>query len=224
VTPGEDMALQAGRVVPLILAAGSATRFGSPKLVAPLGGRPLIGHVLAAIADVGLDRPVVVVGASGDLVRSAVDAEGVDWATNPDPTAGLSSSLRVGLAAVRGSRPDAEAILVLLGDQPRVRPEVIEQLIAAAAVDGPPLVAPRYGGDGGHNPVLARRAGWPLVDETTGDRGIGPLLASHPDLVAWVEVEGDNPDVDTPVDLEALEALEAREALGRRSEGRPPPP
>jgi molybdenum cofactor cytidylyltransferase len=193
------------RVVPLILAAGRSTRFGSPKVVAPLAGRPLIGHVLDALAGIDLDRPIVVVGDDAAAIRSAVDEldQGADWVVNHDPSAGLSSSLRVGLESIRHGR-DAVAALVLLGDQPLVRTDVIRALLEVED-EALPIVAPRYAVGGGHNPVLLRRAGWPLADESVGDRGLGPLLVARPDLVAWVDVAGDNPDVDTPSDLAWLE-------------------
>ena len=68
-----------------------------------------------------------------------------------------------------------------------------------------PVIVPRYADGGGGNPVLLREAAFELVDEASGDRGLGPLLASDPDLVLEVPVGGANPDIDTPDDLRALE-------------------
>ena len=85
---------------------------------------------------------------------------------------------------------------------------------------------PVYGGDAGRNPVLLGRAAFGLVDEATGDRGLGPLIAAHPELVREipVRVEGGNPDVDTRADLVAV----AGSGLGRarpreQRAGRPVP-
>jgi CTP:molybdopterin cytidylyltransferase MocA len=63
---------------------------------------------------------------------------------------------------------------------------------------------PRYPADASPNPILARRSIWRLADELAGDRGFGPVLAAHPELVRHVAVDGDNPDVDTPADLDRL--------------------
>jgi molybdenum cofactor cytidylyltransferase len=192
------------RVAGLVLAAGVASRFGSPKPLARLGGRPLLQHVLDAVAATPLDPVVVVLGHAAAEIEQAID-----WRTelrlrNPDPARGLSSSLHVGLDDLGAMLPGVDAAVVVLGDQPRTRAAVIESLVAAAATTDRPIVAPRYAGGGGINPVLIRRAAFDLADRATGDRGLGPVLAADPDLVAWVDVDGSNPDVDTPADLAAL--------------------
>lgn len=194
----------AGYTAAVVLAAGAASRFGSPKLLARLEGRPLLQHVLDAVASAGLDEVVVVLGRAAGEIERAIAWRAERRVVNPHPEEGLSSSLRVGLAALG---PDAEGALVLLGDQPRLRPEVIGRLLGAAA--GPEsagrlIVVPRYTGGGGANPALLRRAAWPLADGLTGDRGMGPVIAAHPELVHEVPVVGENPDVDTREDLEAL--------------------
>lgn len=208
-----------GRTVALVLAAGSASRFGSPKLLAPLAGRPVLGHVLALAGRLGLAGPVLVLGDEASAIESAVarlpavDPAGRTDPTivrNPDPGAGLSSSLRIGLEAVAARFPDAAAAAVLLGDEPFVEPRVVEALLAAAGPSGRPIVVPRYAGGGGPNPVLLLRAAWPIASGLRGDRGMGPVIAAHPELVHEVRVEGEAPrDVDTPVDL-ALAAWAAR--------------
>jgi SAM-dependent methyltransferase len=98
-------------------------------------------------------------------------------------------------------------VLVALGDQPLVSPDVIRALLDAPAKRGRPIVVPLYEDERGRNPVLLHRAGFGLVAEATGDRGLGPVLAAHPDLVVEVPVAGTNPDVDTPEDL--VRAIEA---------------
>jgi CTP:molybdopterin cytidylyltransferase MocA len=95
--------------------------------------------------------------------------------------------------------------VILPGDQPRVRPDVIRRLVDATTASAVPLlIAPLYDSDGAPNPILARRAAWRLADELVGDRGFGPLLTGRPDLVQRIPVEGSNPDVDTREDLQRL--------------------
>jgi CTP:molybdopterin cytidylyltransferase MocA len=67
-----------------------------------------------------------------------------------------------------------------------------------------PFVAARHVGDDSPNPVLARRSVWRLADEIAGDRGFGPVLSAHPELVRWIDIAGSNPDVDTRADLARL--------------------
>lgn len=192
----------AERVAAIILAAGRSTRFGSPKLAAVLDGRPLIRHVLDTAIEAGLD-PIV-------LVRGPTDAlAGVDLAparivVNPYPEEGLSSSVRLGLAAL-DPEPDVGAAIILLGDQPRIATPTIRSLVDAAARSKDALlVVADYGRGGPPNPVVARRAAWRLADDLVGDRGFGPLLDKRPELVLRVPADGSNPDVDTPADLAAI--------------------
>jgi molybdenum cofactor cytidylyltransferase len=189
------------RVVGLVLAAGGATRFGSDKLAASLDGRPLLDHVLEALRAVPLEEIVVVTRRE----RPIAAADDLRVVVNPAPEDGLSSSLRLGLAVVtEAPGPPPEAVLIALGDQPRIDPVLIRRLIAAAQTSTRPVVTPAYDRDGSPNPVLLLRAAFALVAEASGDRGLGPVLAAHPELVQSVPVGGANPDVDTRADLARL--------------------
>ena len=105
----------------VILAAGASTRFGSPKQAARIGERTMLEAVVAVADAAGL-HPVIAVVPSGVAVpRNVVPV------INDDPGAGMSRSLRLGLAAVP---PDADAAVILLGDQPTLDPSVIGRLLA----------------------------------------------------------------------------------------------
>jgi len=196
-------------VVAVVLAAGASSRYGSNKLLAPLDGRPLLQHALDAVAAAGLTDVVVVLGAQAAEIEPAIAWRGERRVVNERPEDGLSSSLRVGLDAAVAFA-GADAVLVVLGDQPLLRPDVIGSLISAgssAEAAGARFVRPRYTTDAAPNPVLVRRSAWALAAGLEGDRGLGPLLAAHPELVAEVPVAGHNPDVDTPAQLAAIAAL-----------------
>ncbi len=194
------------KVIAIVLAAGASSRFGSPKLLAPLNGRPVLQHTLDALATSGHANTVVVLGADA----AAIEA-GITWRTerrvvNPRPEDGLSSSLRVGLDAA-AELPDVDAVLIVLGDQPALEPATVRTVLEAGSATERPMVRARYARDGAPNPVLVRRVAWALAAGLEGDRGLGPLLAARPDLVAEVAVEGANPDVDTPDDLARLSGV-----------------
>jgi len=197
-------------IAAVVLAAGAASRFGSPKALARLDGRPILEHVLDAVREAGIKEVVVVLGHAADEIEDGIQWLDEHLVRNPDPRH-LSSSLQVGVAAAAALEPAPSAVVIVLGDQPRTRVEVIRALVAAARSSDRPVIVPRYADGGGANPVLLREAAFELVDEASGDRGLGPLLASDPDLVLEVPVGGANPDIDTPDDLRALaEADRAR--------------
>jgi molybdenum cofactor cytidylyltransferase len=191
------------RTVAIVLAAGASTRFGSPKLLADLAGRPVLQHVLDAVAGAGLTEVVVVVGDGHEAVERSLDWRGERRVVNPRPQDGLSSSVQVGLRAIADD-PGVDAAIVLLGDQPAVRPDAIGAVIRAAEATGRPFVRARYARDGAPNPVLIRREAWAEAAALEGDRGLGPLLAANPERVETVDVDGANPDVDTREDLERV--------------------
>lgn len=188
-------------VAAVILAAGSSTRFGSQKQLARLGDHTMLERVVELAEAVGLRPVIVVVGPAIDPPSGVVRVE------NDQPTAGLSRSLQLGIAAVP---PGARAAVVLLGDQPTVEPSVIRSLIAAAT-PARPVVAVRAQGRIGP-PVLLRREAFAMVEEASGDQGLAPVIARHPEEVAYVDLAAHPPDVDRPADLAALQTPES---LGR---------
>ncbi len=196
------------KVVVGVLAAGAASRFGSQKLLAGLAGLPVLQHTLDAVAAAGLDEVVVVLGDGRAEIEGSIAWRGERRVTNERPQDGLSSSIRVGLDAA-SEDPGTDAVLIVLGDQPAIRPEVIRAVVDAAQGSTALFVRARYATDSAPNPVLVRHAAWAMAAGVSGDRGLGPLLTARPELVLAVPVAGANPDVDTPADLAALQPAEA---------------
>ncbi len=122
-----------------MLAAGAGSRFGGGKLLAPIGGRPILQHVLDALAAAGIDDVVVVLGVDAAAIEAAIEWRAERRVVNPDPARGLSSSLPLGFETIG---PGAGAVLVALGDQPLVSVEVIQALLDAPASTGRPIVVP----------------------------------------------------------------------------------
>jgi CTP:molybdopterin cytidylyltransferase MocA len=175
----------------LVLAAGAGRRFGGPKQLALLDGRPLLEHALAALA--GLDRVVVVLGARADEVRRGADLGSAEVVVCDQWEEGMGASLRAGLAALAGE----EEVVILLADQPSITAAVVERVSAA------PGAAARavYGGEPGH-PVVVRAPLLARAGELRGDAGFRDLLAGA------TEVEcsdlADARDVDTRDDLDSI--------------------
>ena len=189
-------------VTAVVLAAGAASRFGGQKLLAPLGGRPVIRRTVENVLAASLTDILVVLGADAEAVRAALDGLPVRFVLNPDYRDGMSTSLRRGIEALD---PAARAALIVLGDQPAVAPEVMRRVVAAQRETGKPIAAPVYGGVQG-NPVVFAREVFAELEALRGDRGGREVVRRDPARVALVQVAAGMPrDVDTPEDLEALD-------------------
>jgi len=195
----------------LVLAAGLCRRFGSAKLLAVWKGRPIVSYVLdeiTAARDGGVITAGVVVHRPDDLETPRMARErGLEPHFNPRPASGMASSLRLGLNALSSPRwQPMEGALVVMADQPLLRHEVIEALVEAfrPSMD---LVRPRYSADPevpGH-PVIVHRRLWDRARSLTGDQGFRVLAEWNNVRLGSIEVEGSNPDVDSPEDLARLD-------------------
>jgi molybdenum cofactor cytidylyltransferase len=201
-------------VAPLVLAAGKGLRFGGGKLLASYRGRPLLSHVLdvvrAAVERRILKGGCAVVSAEDEDSRALVEQAGLEAVLNDAPGQGLSRSLQLGLTALERRRTGEAyvgAALVFLADQPLVRLDVVEALVAAWRAGDAGIFRPRYATrpDTPGHPVLLNRSVWPLARQLDGDHGFASLAEHGSIRVVTLDVPGDNPDIDTPADLQALE-------------------
>jgi CTP:molybdopterin cytidylyltransferase MocA len=195
----------------VVLAAGLSRRFGSAKMLAPWRGRPLISWVLDEVAgarDLGFLTTGVVVHRPDDVDTPRLARErGLEPHLNTRPSTGMASSLQLGLNALTAERwQPLVAALVVMGDQPLLRRDVIGTLVGAFRPTLE-LVRPAYSADAaepGH-PVLVHRRLWDRARSLSGDEGFGALATAGSFGVEIVPVDGMNPDIDTPGDLSNLE-------------------
>ena len=164
----------------------------------------MVVRVADAIAASRASGPIVVVGHQADQVRAALAGRAATFVDNPDYAEGLSTSLRRGIAAVPS---DIDAVLVCLGDMPRISASQIDRLIAAFnPLEGRAICLPTHGGKRG-NPVLWARRFLPEMMDIAGDVGARHLLGEHADQVCEVEMEASVLlDIDTPEALRAATA------------------
>jgi molybdenum cofactor cytidylyltransferase len=181
------------------------------KLLVEIDGVPMVRLVAETLRRSQATPLVVVIGHEAERVRAAlVGLGGATIVENPDYAAGLSTSLRRGLAALPA---DVDGAVVCLGDMPRVAPRTIDRLIAAFnPAEGRAICVPTRNGKRG-NPVLWARRFFSEMQEIAGDVGARHLVGAYPESVAEVEMAEDDGvllDIDTP---EALADFTAREAL-----------
>jgi molybdenum cofactor cytidylyltransferase len=185
----------------LVLAAGGSTRLGRPKQLLDFHGRPLLDATLDMARRCGFDQLIVALGGAGDDVRSTVDLSGCDVVDNLHYTTGCSSSIVAALTAVDAR---ADALVLLLGDQPGVEPTSVDSLRAAAASAGAELAVCRYDDGRGH-PFWFARSLFADLAGLHGDKAVWKLLESGRYAVAEAVVDGAVPiDVDTWADYERL--------------------
>ena len=137
----------------LVLAAGASTRFGAQKQLAELDGVPMLEHSLRTMRSALVGRVVVVLGSGADEIVSKVNLHGSDPIVCTRWDEGQSASLACGLAELS----ECEAVVVTLGDQPRVSPDAIRRVIAGRNTHG--ADAPR--GTGGASAIRATYNGNP---------------------------------------------------------------
>ena len=155
----------------IVLAAGAATRFGSPKQ------RLLLPGVLERVRASAVDDVVVVLGAY-EVDTDARMVRCDEWER------GIGASLRCGLSALPA---ETEAAVVVLADGPRLAPEAVDRVIGKWRETGAEVVAATYGGVRLH-PVLLARIAWAEVPDE-GARGLPALLVPCDDLGAPGDID-----------------------------------
>jgi CTP:molybdopterin cytidylyltransferase MocA len=189
----------------LILAAGAGTRFGEePKQLAQLEGRPLLDHAIAAQCAVAeLERIAVVLGAFAEQILERVDFKRAEPVICERWHEGQAASLRRGIEYLSDGYA-VSRVIVTLGDQPRMTPEVIARFVGE-----PPGTRAVYDGRPGH-PVVLGPVQMRAIARLRGDQGAREVLQGGGTVECGSS--GTSRDVDTPEDMEAIRH-EARAVL-----------
>jgi molybdenum cofactor cytidylyltransferase len=186
-------------VTGLVLGAGGSRRLGRPKQLLPYGAATLLDHTVDTARQCGFDQIVVPLGGAHADVQSTVDLSGADVVVNYAFGNGCSSSIAAALGAVD---PRCEVLVLMLGDQPGVTPEIVDALVAGRG--DAPLAVCRYDDGRGH-PIAFAPSVFPELANLHGDKGVWRLLDERADEVVDVAIAGPVPlDVDTMADYEAV--------------------
>ena len=189
----------AGFVAGLVLGAGGSARLGQPKQLLAYGDGTLLGHVVGVARECGFEQTLVAIGGSAAEVRERVDLDGTEIVVNEEYGEGCASSIAAALAVVDFR---ADALVLMLGDQPGVSVATVESLLAGRGQA--PLAVCRYDDGRGH-PIAFGRETFGDLAELHGDRGVWRLLDRGGDDVVEVPIAGPIPrDVDTEEDYRAV--------------------
>jgi CTP:molybdopterin cytidylyltransferase MocA len=189
------------RTAIVILAAGGSRRLGQPKQLLSVLGEPLLRRVVRMAAEVETDHLVVVLGSSAcdclDVIRDC----GADIVFNPFWECGLGGSIRLGVE--RAEEAGADAVLLLLADQPWLDSQVIRKFLDRVNGQNDLIVAARYQGVLGA-PMMFGSDWFPQLKNLEGDYGARSLVPTEEGRVEAIDWSEGAIDVDTPEDAASL--------------------
>jgi molybdenum cofactor cytidylyltransferase len=191
-----------GFVSGLVLAAGTSSRLGKQtKQLLPWQDTTMLGWVVRRVEESRLDEVVVVVGHEAEAIRRNVTLQRARFVEAPDFHEGCTSSIRAGLEALH---PQAEAVVLILGDQPGIERETIAAVVEGWRQLQAPVVRVSYRGRSGH-PMLFTKALFGQLKALHGDKGVWKLCDAHPEWVREIELDRPFPgDVNTWEDYAKL--------------------
>jgi molybdenum cofactor cytidylyltransferase len=185
----------------IVLAAGRSKRMGAQKLLLPFAGRTVIEHIIDEVTASSVGQTIVVTGADGASVSGALAGRRLVFVSNPEFDSEMLESIRCGLAALPEK---CEAMLIVLGDQPAVRREWIDQLVSTYRSDGgTKIIVPLFDGHRGHPMLIPTRFREELQKHHDTD-GVRGLLDAHASDVIKLPWQDDTvlADMDFPDDYQ----------------------
>ncbi len=189
-------------IAAIILAAGQSRRMGQNKLLLPFGSTTVIETIVSEVAACPeINDIVVVTGHEADRVASQLAAYPVRCVFNADYTrSDMLVSIQTGL---RSLAAEITAVLIVLGDQPRLRHEIIQRVIAAAGSDK--LIIPSFQMKRGH-PILIPRSMWSGILALPSDASLRDVIRANELRIHYVLFKDDSVlrDIDTPEDYRQI--------------------
>lgn len=186
----------------VVLAAGASTRFGSPKQLVRLAGRPLLHTAVTRAAEVAGNALIVVLGAGATELAPLLKHSPGSIVVNQDWREGIASSIR---AAVARLPPTCAGVMLVLADQATVSADDLKRLAGTWRKQPQYIAAALYEGVCGV-PAIFPRSTFRELAQLRGDTGARVLLRRNADRIVRVPMPSAALDVDTPEDLLAIEA------------------
>ncbi|HWQ03896.1 MAG TPA: selenium cofactor biosynthesis protein YqeC [Longilinea sp.] len=199
--PKDEIIASKEPIAGIILAAGGSTRFGKPKQELLWRGKTFLENVVS-VADMAELRCVYLIQSNNAYSQyiSNVNKNNFISLNNQNWQLGQSTSIRLGLQSLP---PNTGGAVFLLGDQPQIPAQLIQDLVDRHAATHAPIIAPFVGGRRA-NPVLFDRCTFPDLLALEGDTGGRGLIAKYPvEYIPWND-ESILLDVDTPEDYGRL--------------------
>ncbi len=169
----------------MILAAGESKRMGKPKLLLPFREKTIIETIIETVISSKVEKTLVVLGSDREKIEQRIKNYSLKIAFNPDFRSGMLSSVQAGLQSLP---ENAQAALVVLGDQPSISTPVINELIDAYKRTGKGIVLPVHKGERGH-PVLVDMKYRSEIENLSPDIGLRGTVYNHPEDILEVKVK-----------------------------------
>lgn len=188
-------------IVGMILAAGKSERMGTPKQLLPWGDSTVLQRVVDVASASRLDMVIVILGHRADEIEARINASRrTRILVNRRFEEGMGSSLKWG---IRNAPPEAEAFMLILGDQPFIDAHVIDALIDSHRARSHGITVPVCNGRRGHPVIFDARYRAELL--SIGDRGAREVVMRHAGEIVEVPVESSLilRDMDTPEEYRA---------------------
>jgi len=191
--------------VAIVLAAGTSSRMGRPKLLLPWGKHTIIEETVDQVLEAGYDDVVVVVGPDREEMQELLAERPVKVAYNLNFRAGMAGSIKAGVSFIDAA---ATAFAIVLGDQPRIKAKIHQLVLAQYRKSKMGICVPTYEGEIGH-PVIFSIDYRSRIFGLQGDNGARGLVERDRDEVAFLELKAPEilPSINTPKDLEEQKAL-----------------
>ncbi|WP_299675372.1 nucleotidyltransferase family protein [uncultured Tenacibaculum sp.] len=188
------------KIAMLVLAAGKASRMGSVKQLLPYKNSSILGTVLESSIKVFNSEDIyVVLGANAQTIKESLRNYTVNYIINEGFASGLSSSIYSGVTKLS----NYDAILIALGDQPKIDVTYINEMVTLYQKNKECIVASRYDDFNGV-PAIFPKTFYPKLLNLTGDKGAKQLLNSELNFIKTVASSGKLLDIDTPEDYQKL--------------------
>ncbi|MCC6485906.1 MAG: nucleotidyltransferase family protein [Candidatus Hydrogenedentes bacterium] len=193
-------------IAAIVLAAGESRRMGRQKLLLPYRGRTVIEHIVGQVIASEVSQTIVVTGHDAEAVKAVLADKPLTVVENTRYKEGMLTSIRRGLQEVH---PEAEAFMVVLGDQPSVSSRLVNILLRGFRGAAEDIVVPLYDDDTGHPIIISMRYREEVMTHFDGT-GLRGLIYGNPDCVHRLPVDMPEVlrDMDTPEDYQReLDAL-----------------
>jgi molybdenum cofactor cytidylyltransferase len=187
----------------IILAAGASSRMGESKQMLDINGQKLLVKTIQTVLDSGVRRVVVVLGSKESAHRKLIGHLPIDAVYNPQWEKGMGSSVKRGLTHLTSKQPIPEGVIILVCDQPLLRPENILNLLQKYQEVNRPIIASRYSGMPGV-PVLFDKSYYERLLSLPDEQGAKKILLQNQHDVYEIDFPEGEVDLDTQHDYRAF--------------------